>query len=126
MTATAVVFVWLCVAAITSAQQVRQQWASEEDLAKLEVQVATERAKLEEHILADYKRFAELTAADLTKINDLNTRLALVESSQTNTNRILLGILGALGLQLGHLFFGLFKIEIVRRRKPEEPEQQQS
>ncbi len=44
MTMTAVVFAWLCVAAITDGAA---QWATQEDMSKLEVEVANQRAKLE-------------------------------------------------------------------------------
>ncbi len=123
MTATAAVFVWLCVTAITDAQQIRQQWAAQEDVDKIEMELATERAKLEEHILSDYKRFSELNQADSVRMNDLDKRLALMESTVAMNNRILWGVMAAVGLQLAHVFFGLFKIEIVKRKRPEGPEE---
>lgn len=106
------VFLWLVGNTIVSAQQ---QYVRQQDFDKLEKRLNDITDQLGNHVTSDYKSFNALTTADANKIADLNTRLAVMEATMGNMTRILWGVAGAVCLQLLHLFFQVFRVDVVKR-----------
>ncbi len=107
-------FLWLLGNTAVSAQQ---QLARQADLDKVEQQIRETKAQVDAHILSDYKNFNALYSVDSGKLADLNTRLAVMESTMATNTRILWGIVAAVALQLLQVFFGLFRVDITKRQK---------
>ncbi len=105
---------WLCGNGIVSAQQ---QWARQQDLERVEGDLAALKAEVKGHIKADYEHFNTLYSIDVGKIGELDKRLAVLESSVSTNTRLLWGVGLAALAQLLHLFLAAFKIEIAKRQK---------
>lgn len=115
-----IVILWLGGNIVVSAQQ---QLARQADLDRIEEELRDMRAQHKEmrdlynsHVISDYKTFSAMVSGDAGKINDLATRLAVLEVGMTTITRILWGIVAAVSLQLLHLVVAGIRLDIRRKR----------
>ncbi len=81
----------------------------EDRVDRLEEDLHRYQARLDEHVVSDYKNFTNIYSLDADKLNGLVTRMAVLESTMSQNTRILWGIVVAVALQLFQVLMDLLK-----------------
>ncbi len=81
----------------------------EDRVDRLEEDLHRYQARLDEHVVSDYKNFTNLYSLDADKLNGLVTRMAVLESTMAQNTRILWGIVLAVAVQLFQVLMDLLK-----------------